>query len=286
MRRLISLCALAAIGLAPAALAAPSVRIRGAAVRVVVQPEDRRDILITVLHAAPGLRIRMTRFAGRSFITGDFAHKVRGCRPVAGRSSVQLWGRGDVDYNDLPQLLVRMPLDARIFANGAVFGAVGRSRSLELVNQGCGDWTVANVADQLKVNQAGSGEVRMGAAGRASLNVSGSGSLLAQAIAGAVTAVSNSSGDITLGSVGGNLDARVAGSGSIHALAGSVPSLTASVAGSGSVRFDGVSERLNASIAGPGDVIVSRVTGKVTRRVFGPGAIRVGSGSGPAVDRR
>jgi hypothetical protein len=277
MRRLIVPCALAALGLAPSALGAPSVRIRAAAVRIVAQPEDRRDILITLLHAAPGLRIKISRFSGQWFVTGDVAHKVRGCRPVGGRPSVQLWGRGDVDYDDLPQVLVRMPLDARISANGAVFGAVGRSRTLDLVNEGCGDWTLANVAGQLRLDQAGSGEVHAGAAGRASLNVSGSGSILVQAILGPLTAVSNSSGDIIVRSLDGDLDARIAGSGSIRTLAGTAPRLKASIAGSGSVRFDGVADSLDASIAGPGDVIVAHVTGKVTRRVFGSGAIRVGS---------
>ena len=41
-------------------------------------------------------------------------------------------------------------------------------------NAGCGDWTVANVAGDLKINLAGSGDTTVGTAGSLAVNVGGS----------------------------------------------------------------------------------------------------------------
>ncbi len=266
----------AAILVAGFASAAPGVQIRGAAARVIVIPEARRDVAVTIVRAVRKLPLKVRTFNGTVFINGDIGHRSHGCLTANGLRTVGIWGRGAVAYKDLPQIVIRTPMDVRISAGEAVFGDVGRSHSLDLTNQGCGAWTIANVAERLRVDQAGSGDARAGDAGTAELSVAGSGNVSIQTIRGGGTAVSSGSGDITVASLSGPLDARIAGSGDIRVLAGRISHMTASVAGSGDVSFGGTAQSLNASIAGSGGVRVARVNGSVTKQVFGSGEVRVG----------
>jgi hypothetical protein len=271
---------LAAMGAALAASggleAATTVQIRGAAARVVVIPQARSDVAVSVLRRSAKLPLKVRVFAGHVFITGDVRHRIRGCPAAGGHRGVEIRGRGVIPYDDLPQLLIRTPFDVRIFAGEAVFGDIGRSASLELINQGCGGWTIANVAGHLRLDQAGSGQTRTGEAASADLSVAGSGSINTQAIHGPVSAVSSGAGDITAASIEGSLDVRIAGSGVVRAKDGRVSTMTASIAGSGGVHFGGVAQSLRVSIAGSGGVSVARVTGAVAKRVFGSGKVSVG----------
>ncbi|MEI9964942.1 MAG: hypothetical protein WDM92_09745 [Caulobacteraceae bacterium] len=90
-------------------------------------------------------------------------------------------GLQDVAYDDLPQIVVRTPMDAHVEAGPAVFGSIGRADSVELSNAGCGDWTVANVGGALKINTAGSGDTHAGDAGSLVVHVAGSGDVSARA---------------------------------------------------------------------------------------------------------
>jgi len=277
MRRLFTL---GAIGLGlltpPRTHAAPSVEIRGAAARVVVMPEARRDIQVTMVRAVRGLPLRVRRSGERVIISGNVGRRIRGCDKTGGQPIVHVWSRGGIAYANLPQVVIRTPMAVSLSAGDAVFGAVGRTVGLDLTNQGCGDWTVANVAGRMRVDQAGAGVMRTGAAQTADLSVAGSGKVITQPIAGGVTAVSSGSGDITIAAIAGSIDARVAGAGAIHVEAGTATTVNASIAGSGDIRFNGTARGLNAMIAGPGRVSVKRVTGSVSKRVFGSGAVTVG----------
>jgi len=261
---------------AGAAHGAPSLRIRGAAVRVVVIPEARSDITVAILRTNPRLPIHVSRFGDAITVQGDIGHRAHVCRTVLGRRSVAVWGRGDIPYAELPQVVVHTPMNVRLSAGDAVFGAIGRSDSLELANRGCGDWTVANVKGHMRLSEAGSGDARAGGAATADLSVAGSGNVVTREIRAGLVAVSTGSGDISAASVSGPFNVRIAGSGDIRAPAGQVTDLTAQVAGSGDVRFGGVARSLSASVAGSGDVTVAEVTGPVSKRVFGSGQVRVG----------
>ncbi len=276
MRRLITWAVVAGLLGVTVARAAPTLVIRGAAARVVVIPEARGDIAVFIERATPGLPLKIRRLGDRVTITGNVARRVRGCFTVAGRQSVRVWSRGAVAYEALPKLVVHAPMDLRLTAGDAVFGEIGRSTSLDLTNQGCGDWTVANVAGRMRIDQAGAGVTRAGTARSADLSVAGSGKVITQPIAGGVTAVSSGAGDIKVSSINGPYDVRVAGAGTIVTNAGLATSMTASIAGSGAIRFGGTALNLQAMIAGPGQVRVDRVTGSVSKRVFGSGSVTVG----------
>ena len=184
--------------------------------------------------------------------------------------------RGETAVAALPEVVIRTPMEVHISAGDAVFGAVGRSATLDLTNQGCGAWTVADVAKRMRVDQAGSGVTRTGTAGSADLSVAGSGVLSTQAVADGVTAVSSGDGEIRIASVKGALDVRIAGAGAIRVAAGDATMLKASIAGSGDVVFAGEVKDVDAMIAGSGHVRVARVAGTVTKRVFGVGSVVIG----------
>jgi hypothetical protein len=274
--QIVGLLAVGVIAVAQVAVAAPSVQVRGAAARVTIIPEARRDIAVSLIHADPRLPIRITKLGDRIFITGDVGHRVHGCRTSAGRRGVAIWGRGAIPYEELPTLVIRTPTVVRLSAGEAVFGDIGRSASVDFTNQGCGDWTIADVQGRLRLNQAGAGDARTGSAGSSDLSVAGSGGISSGPVRDGLAAVSSGSGAIVVASVFGPVDARVAGPGGITLAGGSVTAMTVSIAGSGAVTLHGVAHSLRASIAGSGDVTVDKVTGPVTRQVFGSGAVRVG----------
>lgn len=259
-----------------AARAQPSVELHGVAARVQVIPEARRDVSVSLVRADARLPIRVRRLGDRIYLTGDVGHRVRGCGTDSGRRGVAIWGRGVIPYEQLPQLVIRTPPVVRLLAGEAVFGEIGRSTGVDFTNEGCGDWTIADVQGRLRLNQAGSGAARVGSAGPSDLSVIGAGGIAVGDVRGGLTAISSGSGDISVASVTGAMDARVGGSGGIVVGAGTVDALTVSIAGSGAVRFRGVARSLRASIAGSGDVSVARVTGPVSRQVFGSGQVRVG----------
>ena len=272
----VSLSAALACAIASAVAAAPTLDIRGTAARLVVIPEARKDIKVVLTRPSARLPIRIRTFGKNTFVTGDIGHRTHSCESFGPHRGVGVWGRGTMAYDDLPQLTARTPMDVKIMAGDAVFGDVGRSGTIDLTNRGCGGWTIANVSGRARINQTGSGDTRAGGAAEADLSVAGTGDINLQVVRGGVTAVSSGSGNITVASLDGPFNVRIAGSGDVRAKAGSTPELNASIAGSGSVGFGGVAHTLKASIAGSGDVNVARVDGPVTKHVFGSGEVTIG----------
>jgi len=237
---------------------AASVEIRDAVARVTVVPEDRSDVKVEVLK--PNSRVPLTVRTvpgGRTIVDGDLDRRIRSCRGVFGKAVVTVRDVGDISWDEMPQVVIHTPRQVDVEAGGAVFGSVGRSASLKIENAGCGDWTVANVAGEAKVSQAGSGDTRMGSSGALKIRVAGS-------------------GDVAAGDVKGGLDVSIAGSGDTEIAGGQATTMKVSIAGSGDVDFDGSADSLQARIAGSGDVSVRQVKGEVSKSIMGSGSVRVG----------
>lgn len=265
----------AALSAGAEAAEAASVEIRDAVARVTVIPEARADVVVEILRPNPRLPLQVRQLGGRTIVDGDLNWNVRGCRTQDGRPIVHVRGVGDVAWADMPRVTIRTPRDIRLAAGGAVFGVVGRAQSVDLVNAGCGDWTIANVAGRVAVSQAGSGDTRMGSAGSAKLRSAGSGDMSAGVIREGAEIDIAGSGDVQLRSASGPLKVRVAGSGDVTADAGQVSEMTVRVAGSGDVTFGGTAQTLKAGVAGSGDIHVHAVRGAVDRHVAGSGRIRI-----------
>lgn len=269
------------VGVATAALAAASaaqaasVEIKDAAARVVVIPEDRADVKVEFLTTSPDLPLTVRAEGDKTVVDGDLGRTaIRTCRTFNGRTSVSVRGK-TFGWEALPQVVVRVPMDARVAAGGAVFGAIGRTSSLTLSNAGCGDWTVGNVAGELNINQAGSGDTTVGAAGETSINIAGSGDVATAAL-GALTVNIAGSGDVNAASVSGPVSANIMGSGDVAVRGGQVGAVTVSIAGSGDVVVRAPAESVTAKIAGSGDVRVASVSGSVSKKVAGSGEVVVG----------
>ena len=278
MRGLLACGAFAAVALmGGAAAAAPSVQIKDAVARVTVIPENRADVKVEFLTRNPALPLVVTRIGDKTVIDGGLgANRIHNCMVRDGKTTVGVRGVGNIDWKDMPQIVVRTPRDAKVSAGGAVFGAIGRSNTLTFANAGCGDWTIANVTGAVELNEAGSGDVKAGSASSAKINVAGSGDVHLGRISGDLTANIAGSGDIRAASIAGDLNARVAGSGDIRVDGGQARIMKASVAGSGDVTFGGTAQELDAKVMGSGDVVAARVVGPVRKSVMGSGDVRTG----------
>lgn len=259
------------------AAAAADVDIRHAAARVTVIPEARGDIAVSVYKSNARLPIRVYRQGDTVVIDGGLGLRGPNCSSFFGRKGVHIWGVGFTPYDALPQVMIRAPMNVKVRAGGAVFGAVGRSDSLQLANAGCGDWTVANVTGPADVRVAGSGDVHAGSAGSAEVRISGSSDITFQDIRNGLVSSTSGSGDVRAVAVNGPMHVRISGSGDVVARGGQVTDMSVEVAGSGDVRFAGVAQSLQAAVAGSGDVTVGRVTGPVAKHVAGSGSVTIGS---------
>ncbi|HSV01564.1 MAG TPA: DUF2807 domain-containing protein [Phenylobacterium sp.] len=262
--------------LAGVAQAAATVQIKDAVARVTVVPEARSDVRVEILSSNPRLPLEVRTFGGRTVVDGGLRRRIHNCRGPAGNPRVDVGGVGQVGWREMPQVVIHTPRDANVEAGGAVFGSVGRSANLDLANAGCGDWTVANVEGRLRLNEAGSGDVRAGSAGEAHIRVAGSGDVWTAEVRGPLQVDIAGSGDVTVAAIGGALDARVAGAGDVRVRGGHAPVVSVSIAGSGDVDFGGVADRLSAKIMGSGDVRVRQVRGPVSKMVMGSGGVSVG----------
>lgn len=274
--RLLTAVAAAGLTLAAGAAHAASVEVKDAVARVVVIPEARSDIKVEMLTTNPRLPITVRTQGDRTIVDGNLGRRIRSCHAEGGRVRVRVSNVGDVAYDDMPQIVIRTPRDVKVGAGGAVFGSVGKSASLDLSNAGCGDWTVANVAGKLKINQAGSGDTNTGSAGEAILRVAGSGDVRTGAISGPMTVEVAGSGDIDTVSIAGSLNVKMAGSGDVKVSGGRATDIVVSIAGSGDVSMGGTAENLRARIAGSGDVRVKQVTGQVSKAIIGSGSVTIG----------
>jgi hypothetical protein len=275
MRRIAAVVTMG-LGLIGGVAHAASVEIKDAVTRLVVIPEARSDIKVEMLSTNPSLPLQVRTLGDQVIIDGDLDRRIKNCYAIGGRVRVHVSGIGDVSYDDMPQVVVRVPKDSKVSAGGAVFGSVGKSNSFELESLGCGDWKIANVAKKLTIKVAGSGDIDTGSAGEAVVRVAGSGDVSTGAISGPLTVDVAGSGDVSASSIDGALSVKIAGSGDVDVGGGKSSDVIVSVAGSGNVTFDGVAQNLRARVAGSGDVHVKQVTGEVSKSVVGSGEVTVG----------
>ncbi|MFY8144855.1 MAG: GIN domain-containing protein [Caulobacter sp.] len=278
MRALTTLAVLAiASTAAGAAAAAPSVKIKDAVARVVIIPENRTDVKVEFLTTNAALPLTVRQDGEQVIVDGDLKmNRINGCNSRNGKAWVKVRGVGDVSYDNIPEIAVRMPMNVKVQAGGAVFGDIGRSDSVELGNAGCGDWTVANTKGKLEIAQAGSGGAKAGTSSQAEVSIAGSGDVSTQAVAGDLETNIAGSGDIWVASVSGKLEANIAGSGNITVAGGRSRSVDISVMGSGDVSFNGEADDVDVAVMGSGDVKIARATGPVKKHVGGSGDVIIG----------
>lgn len=278
MRALTTLAVLAiASTAAGAAAAAPSLKIKDAVVRVVIIPENRPDVKVEFLTTNAALPLTVSQDGDQVVVDGDLKmNRINGCNSRNGKVTVRVRGVGEVSYDNFPQVAIRMPMNVKVQAGGAVFGDIGRSDSVDLGNAGCGDWTIANTKGKLEVAQAGSGGAKAGTSSQAEFSIAGSGDVSAQAVTGDLETNIAGSGDIWVASVNGRFEASIAGSGNITVAGGRSRAVDVSVMGSGDVTFNGEAGEVELAVMGSGDVKIAKVTGPVKKHVAGSGDVIIG----------
>jgi hypothetical protein len=251
--------------------------VKDAVARVTVIPENRSDIKIDIIQANPKLPLEVRTFAGQTIVDGRLGRRIRNCRGSGENVSVRVRDVGDVNFREMPQIVIHTPRDVDVDAGGAIWGSVGRSASVKLGNAGCGNWTVGNTEGAMRVSQAGSGDTRTGSAASAKVRVAGSGDATVGDIRGPLEVDIAGSGDVTVASIAGPLDVHIAGSGDVKVAGGRATTMAVHMAGSGNVDFRGTAETLRARIAGSGDVRAKAVTGSVSKTVMGSGGVTIGN---------
>ena len=275
MRLSMVLLAATAALTAGAANAAASVELKDAVARVTVIPENRSDIKVEFVTQNGKLPLAIRTLGDRTIIDGDLDRKIRNCRGEGEGVHITVRDVGDVEWKDMPQVVIRAPKDVKVEAGGAVFGSVGRSGSLHLANAGCGDWTIANVEGAMTIKQAGSGDTRAGTAGDTRIRIAGSGDVATADLRSLDVDIAGS-GSVAVGTISGPLSVSIAGSGDVKVAGGRASSMSVSVAGSGNVDFRGSTETVKAHIAGSGDIRVKEVKGEVSKHIMGSGSVTIG----------
>lgn len=272
--------AMAVLGAAAALIgggeaSAAAVQVKDAVARVTVIPEDRSDVKVEFLSTNPKLPVNVSTRDGLTIVDGGLAHRIRDCKRRADHPSAWVRGVGRVEADAMPQIVIRTPKAVVLSANGAVFGAVGRSASLELQDAGCDVWTIADVAGEARITESGAGAIRMGAADHLEARLSGAADVHAVAARRGLDAHVSGAGGVSLEEVSGPLAADISGLGHVRVAGGRATEVRASVSGLGGVDFGGSAETLRASISGVGNVHVKQVTGPVTQTVSGIGHVTV-----------
>ena len=308
----VGLAATAVLAAGPA-LADPNLQIKDAALRVVVVPENRADVVVDVYRPNSDLPLHVTKLGDDVVIDGGLTGFLTTCHGSGAGLHAFIFGKGDFAVSQFPQVLVHTPMNVRVSAGGIVQGSIAHGKDVSLRHGGCGDWTVANASGELQADVAGVGDIRAGTAhsadltlsgtghisavavdaqltarvsgsgdigvqtaGAADLTITGSGSIKTGPIAGGLSAVISGAGSLNVASLNGPFTAHVSGVGSVDAPAGHATSLTANVSGSGSVKFGGVADSVDANVSGVGSVDVAKVTGPVNQHVSGVGSVHIG----------
>src|SRR6185437_12738590 len=146
MKPMLALTALAALAFgtfAHAANAATEVELRHAVARVVVMPENRADVALVVNYGASQLpRIMVHEVGDKLVADGKLETHSINCRD----HGVNLAGYGEIDAANLPQVIIHVPMDAKVSFGGGSFGEVGPTKSLEFDEGGCGNWKLADIS--------------------------------------------------------------------------------------------------------------------------------------------
>ncbi|UDF02477.1 GIN domain-containing protein [Asticcacaulis sp. AND118] len=267
--------AVAGMAAAAGAQAATEVELKNMAARVIVTPENRSDVQLTVNYGKADVPKIMVSTKGDKLIaTGQLRKRSYNC---VNNQTVRIDGKGNIALADLPVVHLRVPMDARVASEGAVYGRIGAAKSLEFALGGCGDWTTDTVREKAELSIGGSGSVRAGNVGDAEVAIGGSGDIYLGRIKSLSGAIGGS-GSIHVTEVAGPVDIAIGGSGDVRIDNGTSPKIDVSIAGSGNVRFGGEARDVDVSIVGAGDVSIRKVTGHVSRTVMGSGKIRIDEG--------
>jgi hypothetical protein len=276
--------------------AATSIVFDYVAARILITPEDRTDISISIENPGRLPTPTLSVSGGRIELDGRLRGRVDDCRD----SGVAVRGYGMIDDSDLPQIHVRTPMTVEMEVLGAAITEIGPSQAVSYRTQGCGRSAIGDVAGLLELEFAGSGRIEAGNAGRLELSLPGSGDIDLGDVSGGAEIGVYGSGNVNMDALAGDLDATIGGSGAVRIARGQIGQAEIQIGGSGSVtlgegaveaanvqiggagdvRFPGPVGRLDVELGGAGNVSVDGEVGDVSAQIAGVGRVRVGAVTG------
>jgi Putative auto-transporter adhesin, head GIN domain len=266
--------------------AAAQLLIRDAVVEVRVIPQDRSNIEVHIQRANAKLPLTVENGIGGDVIVDGgqrygfwkflFGGRTTDCMTGSADHVVHVWGVGDVREDELPQIIVLTPKDARVSTSGATLGTIERSSAVRLSIAGCDQWTIANVEGALELHDSGIGIIHAGTAGSVELRSAGMSDLTTHEIANGAELHVAGMGKVHTMAVSGPIKVHIAGHADITIDGGHASDVDVHIAGSGKVNDLGTADTLEASIAGSGDINIAHVSGAVTKSIAGAGTINVG----------
>jgi len=253
-------------------------------VRVI--PQDRENIEVHIQKSNPKLPLTVENGLGGDIIVDGgqrygfwnflLGGRTTGCINGDGAHGVHVWGLGEVREDELPQIVVLTPRDARISTSGATFGTIERSNAVRLSISGCDQWTVANVEGALELHDSGIATVHAGSAGSMELRIAGMADVTTHEISNGASFQVAGVGKVHTLAVSGPIRLHIAGHADVNIDGGHASDIDVHIAGSGKLNDLGSADTLEASIAGAGDINVAHVFGAVTKSIAGAGTVNVG----------
>ncbi len=164
---------------------------------------------------------------------------------------------------DFPSITVTAPIGTFLeISGGQVFGESGDLGEADIQLNGCGKFSIGDVAGNLDVQVNGPGDFVSGDVGGAlDALVNGVGDLVVGDVKGEVEAEVNGVGDMTIASVNGRVYAHVNGVGDIDIEAGTATPFIARVNGVGDVSFEGHAIGVDAQVHGVGGISIGSYEG-------------------------
>jgi hypothetical protein len=251
-------------------------RLRDVAARIIIRPENRTDISVSITNTGP-LPAPEVRGAGRRVtIDGKLRRQITSCAVDDGDFEAVIARFGRLGESRLPLIEVRTPQTVIVNGNGAVRMHVGRAENATIRLEGCGEADLESVEEAASLTVSGDMNLRAYDVGEASVRVAGTGEVVLGVVRDGLAASLAGEGDLTAARVDGPTNIAVQGEGDVTIRSGRATVLSVVIAGEGDVTHNGSAETLDAVIVGDGDVRVRRVDGEISRRVFGDGDVIVG----------
>ncbi|HTT99354.1 MAG TPA: DUF2807 domain-containing protein [Rhizomicrobium sp.] len=242
--------------------------------RVEVKPQAKATIQVS------GLRNRVSAVTVRT--EGDQL-------VVAGRNDDAVWDwknwfNFNDDHNSTKDLDVHIvvpkgtDIDVRDMVGDATIGdtmsdvhfeavdsntTIGRTREAHLSMAGDGKITIADVANDLHIEIAGSGKIKAGSAADVHADVAGSGSADMGGINGGLHLDIAGSGDFNATKVNGPVHVSIVGAGSVHIPQGVANPLHVDIMGAGDFVFGGQAVDPHVTALGSGRVKIRSYSGKM-----------------------
>ena len=266
----------------------PQIELRDLAARVVVTPEDRSDIDIRVRYGKAKVPTLMVSHRGNVTVLnghlsaqppsfGNFTLAIKFDDIVASNGSVEISGLGKVDVEDLPLVFIRVPNNAVVKDSGYSVGHINPSKSLDMIMNGSGDWSIDPVAGPLNIIDSGSGNIHVTSAGDGIIDNMGSGDIVVDSMRNLKLSMTGSGGFSTHQA----LDTDIQNQGSGDVSLRNVRAITAKLNGSGDLILGDVTSGLTLINCGSSDVSADKVVGQVSLNLAGSGDVDITAGQIP-----